>query len=536
VTTHDGIAESSAVLGPPRRAGPVKWLGFIAMSIGMFMAVLDIQIVATSLPEIKTGLGIELDRLSWVQTAYLMAEIVSIPLAGWLARMMSTRWAFLACVWGFTIASACCAASSGFWTLIPARVVQGFCGGALIPLVFSTVFVMFWGRERVRATIVAGLLAMIAPTLGPTVGGFVTDQFSWHWLFLINVPPGVLVGFVVMRTVVVDRADWHLIRSVDLVALPLLAVFLATLEFVLMEAPQRGWGDPLILSLIAVCLAGGGITLWRCARHRTPLVDLTAFRHRNFAYGCWFSFVLGVGLYGAGYLLPLFLGLVRGHDALGTGEIMIVAGVVQLVVTPAASLLERHIDGRLMTGIGYTLLAIGCLANGFMTPATDFWGLFWQQTVRGGALMFCVLPTMTMALESFAPIDVPNASGLFNLMRNLGGAIGLALIGTVVENRAQVHGDALAARLQTGDADAANFVGVPSQYLAAMARGALDPQMRETLAGLIRRAGLTQAFNDAWLLIGELLVLSLVLLPLLRPTRGEGATRDTPQPIPGPSA
>ena len=502
---------------PPSRARFTSWLGFVAMSIGMFMAVLDIQIVGSSLPEIRTALDIDLDRLSWVQTAYLMAEIVAIPLTGWLTRMMSTRWAFLTCVWGFTLASCCCAASSGFWTLIPARTVQGLCGGALIPLVFSVVFVMFKGRERVRATIVAGLLAMIAPTLGPVVGGFVTDSLSWHWLFLINVPPGIAVGLTVIYAVRIDHPEWRFVQSVDLVAIPLLAVCLATLECVLQEAPHRGWGDPLIVSLIAGCIGGGIGTLGRCARNSTPLVDLSAFSHRNFVFGCWFSFVLGVGLYGAGYLLPLFLGLVRGHDALGTGEIMIVAGVVQLVVTPAASLLERHIDGRLMTGIGYTLLAVGCFSNGFMTPATDFWGLFWQQTVRGAALMFCVLPTTTLALEGFRPAEVPNASGLFNLMRNLGGAISLALIDTVVENRAAVHGNALAASLQAGDADAASFVGLPAQYLPALAGGAIDPQTQQMVADLVRRGGMTAAFNDAWLLIGGLILLSLLLLPLLRP-------------------
>src|ERR1700736_1429292 len=153
-------------------------------------------------------------------------------------------------------------------------------------------------------------MAMIAPTLGPTVGGFVTDTFSWHWLFLINVPPGIIVGLVVMRSTGVDRPDWGFVRSVDLVAIPLLAMFLATLEVILKEAPHRGWGDPLVLSLSAVCVGGGVATLWRCARHPTPLVDLAPFRHRNFVFGCWSSFVLGVGLYGAGYLLPLFLGLV----------------------------------------------------------------------------------------------------------------------------------------------------------------------------------------------------------------------------------
>jgi DHA2 family multidrug resistance protein len=361
------------------------------------------------------------------------------------------------------------------------------------------------------------MLAMIAPTLGPTVGGFVTDRLSWHWMFLINLPPGVLVGLVVIGAVAVDRPEWRFVRSVDLVAIPLLAAFLATLEVVLKEAPHRGWGDPMILALIVLCALSAGATLWRCARQPTPLVDLAVFARRNFVLGCWFSFVLGVGLYGASYLLPLFLGLVRGHSALEIGEIMIVAGAAQLVATPVATVLERRADARLITALGYALLAAGCIGNGFATPASDFWGLFWPQVVRGAALMLCLLPTTALALEGFPAPQVANASGLFNLMRNLGGAIGLALIDTVLENRAAVHGDALAARLAAGDTDAARFVGLPPEALAAMAGGPADPQSLDMLAALLRRGGLTLAFNEAWLLVGGLLVASLGLLLWLRP-------------------
>jgi MFS transporter, DHA2 family, multidrug resistance protein len=207
-----------------------RWAGFVAMSIGMFMAVLDIQIVASSLPDIQSALRIPLERLGWVQTAYLSAEIVAIPLTGWITRVLSTRGAFVDCVLGFTASSAACASAAGFWWLVAARVVQGFFGGFLIPLVFSAVFLMFGdGPARMRATMIAGVMAMLAPTLGPTVGGFITDRYSWHWLFLINVPVGIVVAGVVARMVSIDRAEGRGGGGIDLAAAPLLAVFLAGL-------------------------------------------------------------------------------------------------------------------------------------------------------------------------------------------------------------------------------------------------------------------------------------------------------------------
>ena len=516
-------------IAPP--ALPKKWIGFTAMAVGMFMAILDIQIVASSLPEIQAGLGIPFDRLSWVQTAYLMAEIVAIPLTGWLTLMLSTSGAFVICVGGFTAASVACAAATGFWMLIPARVVQGFCGGALIPLVFSAIFVMFDGPARNRATLVAGLFAMLAPTLGPVVGGFVTDRLSWHWLFLVNVPPGIAAAVLVAWAVDVDRADRRHFASVDLWALPLLAMPLVSLELLLKEAPQRGWSSAPMLLLAGLCGVSGSVLVWRSLRHPSPLIDLSAFRNRNFAVGCGFSFALGVGLYGATYLLPVFLGLVRGYDALPIGKIMMVTGAAQLAIAPVATMLERRADARLLIAAGYALLALGWLGNGFMTFATDFWGLLWQQLARGAAVMLCLLPTTALALGGFAPARVANASGLFNLMRNLGGAIGLAVIDTVLEQRAPAHVASLVARLQAGDAATARFVGLPAARFTGVPIGPVDQATRDLVAPLVERAGLVAAFNDAWLWIGGALLLPLLLLPLLR-----ALPRASKQPQPMPAA
>jgi MFS transporter, DHA2 family, multidrug resistance protein len=271
-----------------------------------------------------------------------------------------------------------------------------------------------------------------------------------------------------------------------------------------------------MLLLATLCLSCGSGLVRRSLRHPAPLIDLAAFRDQNFALACWYSFVLGVGLYGATYLLPVFLGLVREYDALPIGKIMMVTGAAQLAVAPIATLLERRLDARLLIGAGYALLALGWLGNGFMTHQTDFWGLFWQQIARGTAVMLCLLPTTTLALGGFDPARVPNASGLFNLMRNLGGAIGLAVIDTILEQRTPTHIAALAARLQAGDPAAARLAGLPVERFTGVAIGPVDAATRDLVAPLVERAGLVAAFNDAWLWIGAAMLLSLLLLPLLR--------------------
>jgi DHA2 family multidrug resistance protein len=291
------------------------------------------------------------------------------------------------------------------------------------------------------------------------------------------------------------------------------------LQLVLKEAPHRGWYSTEALLLVGICIVCGSGVIRRSLRHPAPLIDLCAFRDRNFLVGCCFSFVLGVGLYGATFLLPVYLGLIRNYEALAIGEIMMVTGAAQLVMAPVATFLERRVDARLLIAAGYALLAVGLVGNGFMTFETDFWGLFWQQLVRGAAVMLCLLPSTALALSGFDPVDIPNASGLFNLMRNLGGAIGLALIDTVLEQRTPGHIASIVARLQAGDASAARLVGLPAEHFTGVPIGEVDEATRALVAPLVERAGLVAAFDDAWLLIGGLVVLSMMILLVRAPSR-----------------
>jgi MFS transporter, DHA2 family, multidrug resistance protein len=503
------------------RSRQAVWVGYLAMCAGMFMAILDIQIVASSLPEIQAGLAIPLDQLSWIQTAYLIAEIIAIPLTGWLTQLLSLRTLFLLAVAGFTLASAGCAASGGFAVLIACRVVQGFCGGAMIPAVFTAVFALFPERLHIRATTVAGSVAMLAPTLGPTLGGYITETYSWPWLFLVNTVPGCLAGLVAAIFLRTAPGDRRALRRLDLLGLGCLVVTLATLELALKDAPVRGWTDPASLLLLALCAGSGGVAMSRCLTRRPPLLDLSLLCDRGFACGCFYSFVLGGGLYGSIYLMPRFLFYVRGHSALEIGEAMIVTGIAQLISAPLAALLEKRVAARALAACGYLLFAAGLIANGFITPATDFPdggfpGLVWPQILRGGGIMLCILPTMAVALEGRHGAALADASGLFNLMRNLGGAIWLALIDTILEVRSPAHADALVARLEAGDPDAARFVGLPLERFHNVPLGPIDATTQEFVRPLVEHAAATAAMNEAFLALGAFFLLSLLALPWLR--------------------
>ena len=473
-------------------------VGFAMMCIGMFMAILDVQVVATSLPTIQSALAIAPDQMSWVQTAYLIAEVTAIPLTGFLTRALSMRWLFVFAVGIFTLASLGCAASNGFAGLIAWRVLQGFSGGTLIPAVFSAVFLLFPEQRQGLATTFAGVLAVLAPTVGPIVGGWITDTYSWHWLFLINLGPGI--ASAVFAGVMLPRTPMHLdeVGRVDTLALALLAIALAALEIALKEAPMRGWSSGLVLSLLVVSLAGSISFGARTLGALHPIVNLTTFSDRSFTIGCILSFVLGIGLFGSVYLMPVFLAFVRNRSALEIGEIMLVTGVAQFLVAPIAVALEQRLDARVLTGAGFGLFAIGLGLSGLQTPQTDFDKMFWPQVIRGLAIMFCLLPPTRLALGSLDAARVPDASGLFNLMRNLGGAIGLALIDTVIYSRSPAHGVAIMEKLRAGDVATAKFVGIPLGVFTARPAGELDATAQAMLQSLVAKAALVQAINEAW--------------------------------------
>ncbi|CAN5795546.1 MDR family MFS transporter [soil metagenome] len=506
------------------RVGMATWIGFGAMTLGMFMAVLDIQIVVTSLPEISEALAIAPDQVSWLQTAYLIAEVIAIPLTGLLTRVLSLRWLFVAGLSLFTLASTACAASTGFEMLVVARIFQGFAGGVLIPSVFSAVFLLFPVRQQGVATTLAGIMAVLAPTVGPLVGGWITQTWSWHWLFLVNVLPGVVAASVATRCLPREAGEYGQARTLDGLGLVLMAVALAALEIGLKDAPKHGWQSLRVLGLLAVALLAGVAFVRRSLGRGRPIVDLAALADRNFAIGCGLSFILGLGLYGSVYLMPLFLGFVREHGPLEIGRVMLVTGVAQLVTAPIAVALERRVDGRLLMAGGFALFALGLGWSAFQTWESDFDAMLMPQILRGSAIMFCLLPPTRLALGHLPPGRVADASGLFNLMRNLGGAIGLALIDTVIFGRAPILAERIGQRLQRGDASVAALVGLPLETVASATTRSIDAAVIETMRPLVERAGLVSAINEAWAMLAVLTVIALLALPFIvaprRPAAG----------------
>ena len=386
-----------------------KWLGFSALCAGMFMAVLDIQIVVTSLSVIEAALKIGTDKMSWVQTSYLIAEIIAIPLTGLLMRVFSLRWLVTGAISFFTLASIGCAASTGFEMLIAFRVLQGLAGGVLIPVVFSAVFLLFRpGTEQTIATTMAGVLAVLAPALGPISGGLVTEMLSWHWLFLINIIPGVVTAALASICLPRQPMRLPLLASLDWVSLVLIAAALASLEIGLKEAPGQGWLSPTV----ALLLIGFALAMLLAIRRKAPVVDFNLLSDRNLAFGCAVSFILGLGLYGSVYLLPLFLAYVHHQGPIDIGMTLLVTGVAQLVAAPISVLLDSRISSRLLSAVGFAGFTLGLGMSGFETVASGYDELFWAQIVRGGSIALCILPVTRFAL-GFLPLQrVSDASGL----------------------------------------------------------------------------------------------------------------------------
>jgi MFS transporter, DHA2 family, multidrug resistance protein len=515
-----------ALSAPPPAARPQpalstsgKVLALGVMCLGFFIAYLDIQIVAASIQEIGGGLSASQDEISWVQTSYLIAEIIVIPLSGWLSRVMSTHWLFATSAAGFTVASLLCGSAWDIHSMIVFRALQGFLGGSMIPTVFTTAFFFFQGKQRVFAASIIGGLASFAPTLGPVVGGFITDTWSWHWLFYVNIAPGVLVTVLVPLLVKIDRPNLRLLKDADYLGIALMALSLGCLEYVLEEGPRWDWfGDATVRTCAWIAgLAGIGFVI-RSLTFGQPVVDLRALANRNFSLGCWFSFITGVGIFGTVYLTPLFLGRVRGFDAWQIGTALLSAGLFQILAVPIYASVANRIDLRWLMMIG---LACFAMAMWLFTPVTNDWGwreLLLPQAFRGLAQQFCVAPIVTLTLGSLPPDRLRSASGLFNLMRNLGGAIAIATCGSILNDRLNLHFLHLAEHLTSVNVQAANLMhGMTIRYTALWS----DPVHAQAAALkqlwlTAYREALVLTFADAYLVIAACFALAVAMVPLMR--------------------
>ncbi len=496
------------------QVSPQQWIGFIAMVFGIFMAVLDIQIVASSLEQIQAGLSATRDEITWVQTAYLVAEVVIIPLSGWLGRALSTRILFTLACGGFTLMSLFCALAWNLPSMVAFRALQGLFGGAMIPSVFAVIYTLFPPRLQPAMVIVVGLVVTVAPTAGPVLGGYLTEMISWKALFLINLAPGFLVSLATWMFVRVDEPDWGLLDKIDFRGILYIVVFLGSLQFVLEEGVKEQWFESRVVVFFTVVAVASGIAmLYRELTIEHPIVDLWAFRNRNFAVGCFFSFILGIGLYTIIYLMPVYLANVKGLNSLQIGQYVMITGIFQFVSAFVAGPLAKILDSRLMLALGLLLYGFGSWMNGNLTYEAGYWEFFWPQAVRGFALMFFFLPINSLALGTLPPDEVKNASGLYNLMRNLGGAIGLAVANTLIIQLNKGNYAILHERVTPGSAETQTLLAGLKQRM--IGSSSPDPELAalKQLYGLAMREAEVLTMNTMFHILGLVFFLALLLMP-----------------------
>lgn len=497
-----------------------KAFAFGTMCIGFFIALLDIQIVSASLKDIGGGLSASPDEVSWIQTSYLIAEIVVIPLSGWMSRVVSTRWLFCISATGFTLASLLCGWAWDINSMIAFRALQGFLGGSMIPTAFTTAFFYFSGQQRVVAAAIIGAISSLAPTLGPTIGGWITDNYSWHWLFFINLVPGFFVAAAVPMLVRIDRPNLSLVRGADYLGMILLAVFLGCLEYALEEGPRWDWlADDAVRATALIATVTGPLFIWRSLSFANPVVDLRALLIRNFGLGSLLSFITGIGIFATIYLTPVFLARVRDFSAQEIGWAVFSTGIFQCCAIPFYTFLARRIDLRWLMAFGLVCFGIGLLS---FVPITHDWGweqLLLPQAFRGFAQQFAVAPIVTLALGSLAPDRLKFASGLFNLMRNLGGAIGIAACGTILNDRTNLHFERIAETLTASNPQAVQTLqGLTDLYTRSFHGDAIlgHQAALKQLWALTLREAQTQTFADAFLIMALCLLGAALLAPLMR--------------------
>ena len=492
---------------------------FVVMCFGGFMALLDIQIVASSLQQIGGGLSAAQDEISWVQTAYLIAEIIMIPLSGWLTRVFSTRWLFAASAAGFTVTSLLCGFAWNIESMIAFRALQGLLGASMIPTMFTSSFHFFQGPRRVYSAAVVGTIASVAPTLGPVIGGWITDTLDWHWLFYVNLLPGIAITILAAMLIKIDEPDLTLLKDADYPGIALMAIALGTLEYVLEEGSRWNWfDDSTIRGCAWVAAITGILFVVRSLTFARPVVDLRALTNRNFALGCFLSFVTGIGIFSTIYLTPLFLGYVRGYSAWQTGVAIFSTGIASFVGVPVYILLARKLDTRWLMMFGLASFGLAMWSYSFITSEWSGAELLVLQLLRGFPQVFAVAPSVNLGLGSLPPERLKYASGLFNMMRNLGGAVGIAVCGAILNARTNFHFDAIAYHLTPANYPMERLIaGVSNRYAAIP--GNLDAGNVAALKRLwllAYREASTLAFADAFRAIMIAFVVATLLVPLLR--------------------
>ena len=401
------------------------------------MAMIDITIVNVALSDIRASFGTPIDQIGWVSTGYMMANIVVIPLTGWFQRRFGYRRYFASSVLLFTAASALCGFAWNLPSLVVFRALQGLGGGAIIPTAQSILFARYPRKEHGMAAALFGLGAITGPLLGPTLGGYLIEWSSWHWIFMVNVPVGIVVAFLTLRFV--EQPAFEAPRGeaarIDVLGITLLAVGMASLQYVLEEGNREGWFESHLIVGLALIAAIALVTfVVHELEAERPVVDLRVFKNRSYSAGTGLNFLTGFALFSGSYMFSLFAGSVIRYSALDIGKVFLVAGTVSIVVMPMMGRLAPKVDGRALLLIGVGTVSASQVAASHLTAAAGFWDLVMPNMIRSFGLGFIFIPVSMLALSDLPASQRGNATGLFNLTRELGGSLGTALMGMQVSD------------------------------------------------------------------------------------------------------
>jgi DHA2 family multidrug resistance protein len=520
---------------PQRHINP--WLIAVSVMFATFMEVLDTTVVNVSLPHIAGSLSASIDEATWALTSYLVANAIILPMTGWLASMFGRKRLLMLSVVGFTAASFLCGLAPTLGLLIVFRILQGATGGALQPLSQAVLLEAFAPQDRGKAMGFWGLGIVVAPILGPVLGGWLTDSYSWRWVFYINIPVGI-ASIVMTKLYIFDPPYLRTeSRAVDYWGIGMLAVGIGALQIVLDKGQEEDWFSSTMITTLAVVSA---VTLVALVIHELtaddPIVDLRVFKARSYAVGVFLMTVVGFVLYGSMVLLPIMLQTVLGYPPLQAGIAMAPRGIGSFFMMPLTGLMTGRFDPRklLTTGLivgGTTLLWLSRL-----NLQAGYWDIFWPQLIQGVGMSLLFVPLTTVSMDPIPREKMGNATSLFNLMRNIGGSIGIAATGTMLARNTQATTAVLGANVTAYDhASRATLMQMRAAFIASGS----DPVTATSRAnaavfGMVQRQATMVSFVGIFLLLG-ILFIALVPLVLLmrRPRRGAGPARtDRRQPLP----
>ncbi|MDB5655290.1 MAG: transporter [Tardiphaga sp.] len=511
----------------PNHASLTTWIAVLAAMIGSFMAILNIQITNASLLNIEGGIGTGVDNGSWISTSYLIGEIVVIPLTDYLSRVFSFRIYMLASATLFALFSVACAFTHDLPSMIAMRGLQGFAGGVLIPMAFTLVLTKLPKPQQPIGLAIFALSVTFAPAIGPTIGGYLTENYGWQTIFFVNVLPTIVMVTALSLTLEKKPMQLGLLKEGDWAGIFTMAVGLSALQTVLEEGNKDDWfASPFILRLAAVAVASLATFLWIELTVEKPLIRLRLLKGRNFGFGTIAMTLLGFALFGSVYILPAYLGQAQGYNAEQIGAVMAWTGLPQLILIPLVPQLMKRFDTRYIAVVGLMIFAYSCFMNMGMSP--DYAGdqLWVPNIVRAIGQAMVLTPLTSVTTGDIAPQDVAAASGISNMFRNLGGAIGTATLATVITKREQFHSNIIGQSVTLGREEIRTRIAQMTDYF--MAHGVPDPaaarqQSIQALGKAVKHQALVMGFSDTFAVLGVVLALSAAAVLLTRKVKGSGA-------------